>query len=163
MYLKIFLVSLIIVLLTFKNFISSHNLTTKQISDKNNIGINQTSAQNIEIKNTKIFPNYTKNRKTESTNKQNNSININAENKTKDSNNKPSSADNLQEQDIKETNNAIFSPNTVSSITISPTPTKIPITTQPPQELEIKSIKNLAPIIECLDSEKNYPCPDRRI
>lgn len=163
MYLKIALVSLIIFLLTVKNFISSHNhnLNTKQISDKNNIYIDQTSTQNVGIKNIKISPSYTKNIKTESTNKKNNPI-INVENEIKESDNRNSPANNEQEQKIKETSNVIVSLNTAPSTTITPTPTK-QITTQPTQEIETKPTKKFTPVIECLDSEINSPCPDIKI
>lgn len=156
---------LIIFLLIVNNFISSHNLTTKQISDKsdkNNIYINQTSTQNIGVRNIKISTSYTKNRKTESTNKQNNPININAENEIKDRNNRNSFTNNAQKQNIKETINVIVSLNTAPSTTITPAPTK-QITTQPTQEIEIKPTKKFTPVIECLDSERNSPCPDRKI
>lgn len=169
MRLKITLSLLIVILLAVRYINSPFNASTAETTN-NGLDLKKTAIQTFKKENT-VMNQPDKKTKEESSathtptkppQKQNHSISESEKNKNimedqeKNTENKSDISDfvqNAQEQEIQKTKDGTITPPTV----------KIQITIQPAQEIEIKSIKNFTPVVECLDSEKNSPCPDRRI
>lgn len=171
MYLKIFLSLLIVILLAVKHTSSPFDAPSTETINKG-LDLKKTAIQNFETKNftmtqpdkktkeqgsTTHAPTSPPQKESHSTDTKNINTNIekqggNIENKSEIS----GFIKEAQEQEVQKTEE-------MKDVSVSPFPTRIQITSQPSQEIEVKSIKNFIPIIECLDSEKNYLCPDIRI